>query len=112
MTKANGGIGGHLSMLTEDAGEWSFLKSIPWILDAHLQSPDMLVKTLHSESSRLRELVHQPTFSLLTVLRDTPPRHLASLSVVSLPIVSKLAIVPGRRREHVARAYGDCPRSG
>ena len=76
MKNANVRTGGHLSMLAEDEEEMSFLRSFPWIIDADLHQPDVLIKTLRHETSRFTELLHQPIFSLLTVLRDTPPRHL------------------------------------
>jgi len=66
-------------MITNDTKEKCFLRSTPWILDAHPQSPDPLTSALRYESSRFKELPHQPRFSLLTVLRDTRPLHLSQL---------------------------------
>ncbi len=76
MTKANHRSGSHPPSRAEDAEELRFLRSIPWIIDAQQQDPDYLIKSLRSEKSRFGELPRRPTFSLLTVLRDTPPRHL------------------------------------
>ena len=59
--------------------ETAFLNAIPWRLDAHLQSAEILRRTLHSEASRFEELPYQPTFSLVAVLRDPQPEHLHEL---------------------------------
>ena len=67
------------ALAPEDAEETEFLRSMPWILDAHPQSGDPLTRALRYESSRFKELPHQPRFSLLTVLRDTRPQHLSQL---------------------------------
>ncbi len=72
-------IGDYTAMLTDDTEEKRFLRSTPWILDAHPQNPDALTSTLRHESSRFKELPRQPRFSLLTTLRDTRPQHLSQL---------------------------------
>ena len=71
--------GDYTAMITDDTEEKYFLRSTPWILDAHPQSPDPLTNALRYESSRFKELPQQPWFSLLTVLRDTRSQHLSQL---------------------------------
>jgi GT2 family glycosyltransferase len=65
--------------LGEGRQEQDFLRSRPWLLDAKPQDPDNLIRTLRHEASRFHELPHQPTFSLLVVLRDPRPEHLHEL---------------------------------
>ncbi len=92
MTKSNHRSGSHPPRFAEDAEEVRFLRLIPWIIDAQPADPDALIRTLRSESSRFAEFSRCPTFSILTVLRDTPPRHLRRISLVlPLPVLSQLA---------------------
>jgi GT2 family glycosyltransferase len=61
------------------AEEVAFLRSMPWLLDATEQNPDLLIKTLHGERHRFKGFARQPTFSLLAVLKDSAPEHLDEL---------------------------------
>jgi GT2 family glycosyltransferase len=61
------------------AEEVAFLRSMPWLLDATKQDADLLIKSLHEEQHRFKELARQPTFSLFAVLRNSAPEHLDEL---------------------------------
>lgn len=79
MTRDKGSTDDYTIIITGDTEERAFLRSTPWILDAHPQNPDSLSLSLRHESSRLRELPLQPKFSLLTAIRDVNPQHLGQL---------------------------------
>ena len=76
MTTTRCRISDYMGLVADEAEETKFLRSTPWILDAFPQSPETMIKALRYEAGRLQELPHQPTFSLLTVMRDATPRHL------------------------------------
>ncbi len=108
-------ISDYIALLGDGTEEGKYLSSIPWILDANPQTPDVLIPTLRMEAARFQELSVRPTFSLLTVLRDTGPRHLREL-ILSCRCLSyqdwNLVLVDdgSRAREHLDLARDWCAR--
>ena len=66
----------YLELVSNGTEEAEFLRSTPWILDALQQSSEPIIRALRDEAGRFEDLPRQPSFSLLTVLRDTPPPYL------------------------------------
>jgi len=108
-------ISDYIALLGDGTEEGKYLSSIPWILDANPQTPDVLIPALRMEAARFQELAFRPTFSLLTVLRDTGPRHLREL-ILSCRCLSyqdwNLVLVDdgSRVREHLDLARDWCAR--
>lgn len=72
-------IDDYLALLPVETEEQRFLRSIPWTLDAGTQDPESLIPALRDEANRLAYLPHEPVFSLLTPMYNTPPRLLREL---------------------------------
>lgn len=73
------GADDYLARVVSEPEETSFLRSIPWLIDAGQQPADFVIKGLRNEVARFQELPEQMTFSLLTPMWNTPPRLLREL---------------------------------
>ena len=112
MSTARCRISDYLGLVADETEETKFLSSIPWTLDALPQTTEPMIKTLRYEAVRFAELSHQPLFALLTVIRDTPPRHIREFILSALPILSELGADPGGRRQCFERASVNRPKVG
>lgn len=92
MTQRNGLIEAFNDAIVGDTDETRFLRSTPWIINAHPQDPDELITAMRQQAGRLLELDRQPRFTLLAVLRDTRSQHLKELILSAQPNVSELGI--------------------
>ena len=79
MTGRTGQSCDYLDVKDGDTDETEFLRSTPWIIDAHTQDPDGLITSLRQQAGRFLELPYQPKFTLLVDLRDTLAQHLKEL---------------------------------
>ena len=106
MVSLDNRISDYNALLGDGMEEAEYLRSNSWILDADRKDPDVLIRALRMEATRLHELPVRPVFSLLAVLRDTAPRHLREL-ILSCRCLSyqdwNLVLVDdgSRAREHL-----------
>ncbi len=72
-------VGDYLGTVTVETEETRFLRSVPWVIDAGPQDPQLLIRALRGEAARVAELPVRPLFSLITPMYNTPPRLLREL---------------------------------
>ncbi|MCO5165232.1 MAG: glycosyltransferase [Planctomycetes bacterium] len=76
MIRRRDALDDYARLLERGTPERRLLDRVPWVLDTHQQPAHELVRALPSEARRLAELEPAPLFSIITPLKDTPPRLL------------------------------------